>query len=701
MEAPSSHSKTVVQIGPYKFGSTLGVGSFSKVKKAVHEPTGRKVAIKILNRHRLNTMDMGEKVKREIEILRLFSHPHIIRLYEVIETNTDIFVVMEYVAGGELFDYIVSHGRLPEEKARLFFQEIISGVEYCHAHMVVHRDLKPENILLDENNNVKIADFGLSNMMRDGFFLKTSCGSPNYAAPEVISGNLYAGPEVDVWSCGVILYALLCGSLPFDDENIPNLFRKIKGGVYTMPSYLSPGARDLIPQMLGVDPIQRISIAEIRNHPWFQVEIPMYLAVSSYEAIQLAFEIDQITVDAVVAMDFSRDRILEALSMGPDLLTKRGRLEEGGLSAVDYRELRQMAVAYNLLLDQKRNPRTGLELNVTIPSPESTHPGTGGRTPSPRTLSPPNSHSSRTSDTSHTPQTTPQSWKSAPPSAGSSAARGSVSGPTSLRPNRFSMRPPPHIYSTASLSRSPTQWYLGIWTGSNAPQIMGYVFAVLKEVGIEWKMVSPYKIKARYLCNRDENLHALSTATAVSDASPPQLVPPGNAPVRSKTLPAPSAPVGGVGVGPVGAPFVRKSPAGVHRRNMTEPGGGAPKTYSPGGFEQNTTPRLMQGSKSVKIDLQLYSARSPFPNSHAARNSRLFRFERAPGRPEGAARSGKSDKSMGCVPSSGLQLRYILDIQKLMGEMFPFMDLCAKIISHLDRVQTLEIGPVPELKSDM
>ncbi|KAK8717123.1 hypothetical protein V6N13_044404 [Hibiscus sabdariffa] len=212
----------------YKLGKTLGIGSFGKVKIAEHILSGHKVAIKILNRRKIKNMEMEEKVRREIKILRLFMHPHIIRLYEVIETATDIFVVMEYVKSGELFDYIVEKGRLQEDEARNFFQHIVSGVEYCHRNMVVHRDLKPENLLLDSKCNVKIADFGLSNIMRDGHFLKTSCGSPNYAAPEVIFGKLYAGPEVDVWSCGVILYALLCGTLPFDDENIPNLFKKIK-----------------------------------------------------------------------------------------------------------------------------------------------------------------------------------------------------------------------------------------------------------------------------------------------------------------------------------------------------------------------------------------------------------------------------------------------------------------------------------------
>jgi len=248
-----------VVIGTYRLSKTLGIGAFGKVKLAEHVTTGYKVAVKILNRAKIVALDMTEKVKREINILQRCTHPHIIRLYEVIDTPTDIFVVMEYVSNGELFDYIVSKGRLAPDEARHFFHQIVSGVEYCHYHHIVHRDLKPENLLLDADNNIKIADFGLSNVMRDGEFLRTSCGSPNYAAPEVISGHLYAGPEVDVWSCGVILYALLCGSLPFDDESIPNLFKKIKSGMYSLPSHLSQLARDLIPRMLVVDPMKRVT----------------------------------------------------------------------------------------------------------------------------------------------------------------------------------------------------------------------------------------------------------------------------------------------------------------------------------------------------------------------------------------------------------------------------------------------------------
>ncbi|XP_065028502.1 SNF1-related protein kinase catalytic subunit alpha KIN10-like isoform X1 [Musa acuminata AAA Group] len=297
----------------YKLGKTLGIGSFGKVKIAEHLLTGHKVAIKILNRRKIKNMEMEEKVRREIKILRLFMHPHIIRLYEVIETHSDIYVVMEYVKSGELFDYIVEKGRLQEDEARRFFQQIISGVEYCHRNMVAHRDLKPENLLLDSKCNVKIADFGLSNVMRDGHFLKTSCGSPNYAAPEVISGKLYAGPEVDVWSCGVILYALLCGTLPFDDENIPNLFKKIKSGIYTLPSHLSALARDLIPRMLVVDPMKRITIREIREHPWFQMRLPRYLAVPPPDTMQQARKIDDDIIQEVIKMGFDKNQLVESL----------------------------------------------------------------------------------------------------------------------------------------------------------------------------------------------------------------------------------------------------------------------------------------------------------------------------------------------------------------------------------------------------
>ncbi|XP_076942814.1 SNF1-related protein kinase catalytic subunit alpha KIN10-like [Bidens hawaiensis] len=364
MEGSRHHNLDMV-LRNYKLGKTLGIGSFGKVKVAEHGLTGHKVAIKILNRRKIKNMDMEEKVRREIKILRLFMHPHIILLYEVIETASDIYLVMEYVKSGELFDYIVERGRLQEDEGRKFFQQMISGVEYCHRNMVAHRDLKPENLLLDAKCNVKLADFGLSNIMRDGHFLKTSCGSPNYAAPEVISGKLYAGPEVDVWSCGVILYALLCGTLPFDDENIPNLFKKIKGGIYTLPSHLSPGARDLIPRMLVVDPMKRITIPDIRLHPWFQAHLPRYLAVPPPDSMQQAKKIDEDILLEVGKMGFDRDALLESL---------RSRAQNDG------------TVAYYLLLDNRyrhkssylgaefQKPMDGLNRNeaaTSIMSPRS------------------------------------------------------------------------------------------------------------------------------------------------------------------------------------------------------------------------------------------------------------------------------------------------------------------------------------------
>ncbi|CDF32209.1 SNF1-related serine threonine protein kinase catalytic subunit alpha KIN10 [Chondrus crispus] len=306
----------LVRIGNYRLGKTLGVGSFGKVKLAEHEPTGKKVAVKILNRHKIRAQQMEEKLKREIKILKMCLHPHIIRLYEVIETSTDVFVVTEYSSGGELFDYIVERGRLAEADARRFFQQIISGVEYCHKHMIAHRDLKPENLLLDEHSNVKIADFGLSNCMRDGWFLKTSCGSPNYAAPEVISGKLYAGPEVDIWSCGVIVYALLCGTLPFDDESIPYLFRKIKGGLYILPSYLSDSSKDLIAKMLVTDPLKRITIEDIRRHPWFLEQLPRYLAVPVRPGSHLENVDDEVLAEVIRRTHFPREKIVSALRKG-------------------------------------------------------------------------------------------------------------------------------------------------------------------------------------------------------------------------------------------------------------------------------------------------------------------------------------------------------------------------------------------------
>ena len=185
---------------------------------------------------------------------------------------------MEYVSGGDLYHLIEQRGRVSEAEARVYFQQIISAIDYCHHNQVTHRDLKPENILLDELNRVKIGDFGLANLMRDGEFFKTSCGSPNYAAPEVLSGSLYCGSEVDIWSCGVVLYALLAGALPFDEARLPLLYEKIKTGQYHMPYHFSEGARDLVARMLTLDPVGRITVGQVKKHPWFTVSLPAYIS---------------------------------------------------------------------------------------------------------------------------------------------------------------------------------------------------------------------------------------------------------------------------------------------------------------------------------------------------------------------------------------------------------------------------------------
>eukprot|EP00043_Microstomoeca_roanoka_P005124 m.53730 g.53730 ORF g.53730 m.53730 type:complete len:497 (-) comp12819_c1_seq1:195-1685(-) len=327
-----SQSSDVKRIGQYVLGDTLGKGAFGKVKKAEHAITKHIVAVKILNREKVKKQDMVGKIRREIQILKLFRHPHIIRLYQVVSTPKEIFMIMEYVSGGELFEYIRHHGRLSENESRRFFQQIISGVDYCHRHMVVHRDLKPENLLLDEDRNVKIADFGLSNIMTDGDFLKTSCGSPNYASPEVISGKLYVGPEVDVWSCGVILYVLLCGKLPFHDNYVPRLFKKILSGEYRRPEHISPEARDLLEKMLVVDPLHRITVDQIKEHAWFIKDLPPNLFVEDEKVLD---QFDNEIIDDICSkFQVYKDTVLDALKSND--------------------ETDQLVVAYRLLQNNKR-----------------------------------------------------------------------------------------------------------------------------------------------------------------------------------------------------------------------------------------------------------------------------------------------------------------------------------------------------------
>jgi 5'-AMP-activated protein kinase catalytic alpha subunit len=214
------------------------------------------------------------RVEREIKILKLLRHNNIIQIYQIIQTRSNLYLIMEYSSGGELFDYIVLKRRLNELEACKFFQQIISGVEYLHKLHIVHRDLKPENLLLDYNKNIKIVDFGLSNIYGKGELLKTPCGSPCYAAPEMISGKKYSGLMVDIWSCGIILFGMVCGYLPFDDQNNEVLYKKIANGDYKIPSFVSDKVKDLIKRILNTDPSKRFTIQQIKNHSWFNLMNP-------------------------------------------------------------------------------------------------------------------------------------------------------------------------------------------------------------------------------------------------------------------------------------------------------------------------------------------------------------------------------------------------------------------------------------------
>ncbi|XP_034714341.1 maternal embryonic leucine zipper kinase [Etheostoma cragini] len=252
----------------YEVYETIGSGGFAKVKLGRHILTGENVAIKIMSKK-----DLGDdlpRVKLEIEAMKNLSHQHVCRLYHVIETSTQIFMVLEYCPGGELFDYIIAKDRLSEEETRVFFRQIVSAMAYVHSQGYAHRDLKPENLLIDEDHNLKLIDFGLCAKPKGGlgFELKTCCGSPAYAAPELIQGKAYIGSEADVWSMGVLLFALLCGYLPFDDDNCVVLYRKILRGKYENPRWLSPGSVLLLNQMMQMDPKRRLSVRHLLDHPW-------------------------------------------------------------------------------------------------------------------------------------------------------------------------------------------------------------------------------------------------------------------------------------------------------------------------------------------------------------------------------------------------------------------------------------------------
>ncbi|XP_012718075.2 serine/threonine-protein kinase MARK2 isoform X9 [Fundulus heteroclitus] len=344
----------VPHIGNYRLLKTIGKGNFAKVKLARHVLTGKEVAVKIIDKTQLNSSSL-QKLFREVRIMKMLNHPNIVKLFEVIETEKTLYLVMEYASGGEVFDYLVAHGRMKEKEARAKFRQIVSAVQYCHQKCIVHRDLKAENLLLDADMNIKIADFGFSNEFTLGNKLDTFCGSPPYAAPELFQGKKYDGPEVDVWSLGVILYTLVSGSLPFDGQNLKELRERVLRGKYRIPFYMSTDCENLLKKFLILNPSKRGSLEQqIMRDRWMNV---------GYEEDELKPYIepqpdykDPKRTDKMLRMGYSQEEIQDSL------VNQKYNEVMATFLLLDYR---------NSELDElPLKPRTGNDLgNINAPSP--------------------------------------------------------------------------------------------------------------------------------------------------------------------------------------------------------------------------------------------------------------------------------------------------------------------------------------------
>lgn len=306
------------KVGKYEIGRTIGEGTFAKVKFAQNMESGESVALKVLDKAAIFRHKMVDQIKREICVMKLVRHPNIVRLHEVLASRTKIYIILEFVTGGELFDKIVHQQRLSENESRAYFQQLIDAIDYCHSKGVYHRDLKPENLLLDSQGNLKISDFGLSALpqqLREDGLLHTTCGTPNYVAPEVLSHKGYDGALADLWSCGVILYVLMAGFLPFDEDDLTTLYRKINEAEFSCPTWFSPGAKSLIARILDPDPRMRINVSGIREDDWFKKN---YVPVRLYEDDDVNFD------DVQAVFDDAEDKYVsehkETTELGPSLM---------------------------------------------------------------------------------------------------------------------------------------------------------------------------------------------------------------------------------------------------------------------------------------------------------------------------------------------------------------------------------------------
>ncbi|CAI0394797.1 unnamed protein product [Linum tenue] len=292
----------------------LGHGTFAKVYHARNLQSGKSVAMKVVGKEKVIRVGMMDQIKREISVMKMVKHPNIVELHEVMASKSKIYIAMELVRGGELFSKI-ARGRLREDAARVYFQQLISAIDFCHSRGVYHRDLKPENLLLDEEGNLKVTDFGLSafseHLKQDGL-LHTTCGTPAYVAPEVIGKKGYDGAKADLWSCGVILYVLLAGFLPFQDDNLVAMYRKIYRGDFKCPPWFSSESRRLITKLLDPNPASRIAISKVMESTWFRKSIPKTIRTK-----------EEIEFDAFDCVDESKSTLnafhIISLSEGFDL----------------------------------------------------------------------------------------------------------------------------------------------------------------------------------------------------------------------------------------------------------------------------------------------------------------------------------------------------------------------------------------------
>ncbi|XP_035885992.1 serine/threonine-protein kinase SIK3 isoform X3 [Phyllostomus discolor] len=319
--APASRGPVPARIGYYEIDRTIGKGNFAVVKRATHLVTKAKVAIKIIDKTQLDEENL-KKIFREVQIMKMLCHPHIIRLYQVMETERMIYLVTEYASGGEIFDHLVAHGRMAEKEARRKFKQIVAAVFFCHCRNIVHRDLKAENLLLDANLNIKIADFGFSNHFTPGQLLKTWCGSPPYAAPELFEGKEYDGPKVDIWSLGVVLYVLVCGALPFDGSTLQNLRARVLSGKFRIPFFMSTECEHLIRHMLVLDPSKRLSMEQICKHKWMKLgdtDPNFDRLIAECQQLKEERQTDSLNEDVLLAMEdmgLDKERTLQAEQAG-------------------------------------------------------------------------------------------------------------------------------------------------------------------------------------------------------------------------------------------------------------------------------------------------------------------------------------------------------------------------------------------------